>query len=210
MLYSLTQEELEHTCFPLGNLTKTEVRRLAQENGFINAGKHDSQDICFVPDGDYASFIERFTGKTFPEGDFVDAEGKVLGKHRGMIHYTIGQRKGLGISWHSPLYVCRLDLPSNRVVLGSNEDLFTRKLTASEVNWIAFDAPKEPFRAMAKVRYRHTPQWAVVTPLGEDRMEVVFDEPQRAITAGQSVVLYQEDVVVGGGIIEGDGNGTER
>ena len=205
VLYCLTQEQLSATCFPLGELTKEEVRQIAEENGFVNARKHDSQDICFVPDGDYASFIERFTGKSFPQGEFVDKAGRVLGTHKGLIHYTIGQRKGLGVSYTSPLYVLGMDREKNRVVLGANEELFTRELTASEVNWVSVPEPGEPVSCLAKIRYRHIPQPATVYPLEGNRIRVVFDEPQRAITAGQAVVLYDGEYVLGGGTIDRNG-----
>ena len=202
VLYSLTQEQLEHTCFPLGSLTKPEVREIADKQGFLNAKKQDSQDICFVPDGDYASFIEQYSGKTFPEGDFVDLSGNVLGRHKGIIHYTIGQRKGLGLSVPEPVYVCRLDLENNRVILGKNDDLFSKGLIATDINLISVAEIKEPIRLKAKVRYRQKEQWAQVTQTGEDTLRVEFEEPQRAITKGQALVLYDGDTVVGGGTIQ--------
>lgn len=201
VLYSMTQEQLAHTLFPLGEMEKAETRRLAEEKGFMNSEKPDSQDICFVPDGDYAGFIRRTTGKAYPEGDFVDKEGKVLGTHKGIIHYTRGQRKGLGVSAAAPLYVCEICPKENRIVLGANEDLFARELDAGDMNWIYWDAPPETFRARAKVRYRHMEQWATVHVLADGKIHVEFDEPQRAITRGQSVVLYDGDIVLGGGII---------
>lgn len=203
VLYTLTQEKLAHTRLPLGKMTKTAVRAIADEQGFGNSKKPDSQDICFVPDGDYAGFIRRQTGKACPPGDFVDEEGKVLGRHKGIIHYTIGQRRGLGISAAAPLYVCRICPETNQIVLGENGDLFTAELEADCVNWIFWEEPPESFRAKAKVRYRHKEQWAQVTVLGKNRIRVEFDEPQRAITRGQSVVLYQDDLVLGGGVISG-------
>ena len=202
VLWSLTQEQLAHTIFPLGDLTKAEVRAIAQENGFCNANRGDSQDICFIPDGDYVSFIERATGKIFPVGNFVDTEGRVLGQHLGVIRYTIGQRKGLGIAFGKPTYVCKKDTKTNTVVLGSNDDLFSRELTAHWLNLIACERIEEPMRVQAKVRYTAAPAWATVTQTSEDRISVIFDEPQRAISAGQSVVLYDGDVVVGGAIID--------
>lgn len=202
VLYTLTQEQLAHTLFPLGELSKPQVREIAEKNGFINAHKSDSQDICFVPDGDYAAFIERYTGKPLVPGDFVDETGRVLGQHRGVLCYTIGQRKGLGLSLPAPLYVCGKSAADNRVILGPHERLFSRHLDACDVNWIAFDgAPSGPIRVKAKVRYKQAEQWATVTPTGDRTMCVVFDEPQRAIAAGQAVVLYDGDVVVGGGTI---------
>ncbi len=204
VLYAMTQDELAHTRFPLGEMTKDETRRIAEENGFVNAHRHDSQDICFIPDGDYAAFIERFTGKSFPEGEFRDVKGHVYGTHKGLIRYTIGQRKGLGIAWTEPLYVCGKDQEQNAVILGSNDDLFRTDLTASDVNWIAWDKPEKSFRAEAKIRYRHEPKPATVYPMEEGRIRVVFDEPQRAITGGQAVVLYDGDRVLGGGFIDQD------
>lgn len=201
VLYSLTQYQLARTRLPLGELSKERVREIAREQGFLNAHKHDSQDICFVPDGDYAAAIRRFSGKDYPSGTFVDAEGKVLGTHKGIIHYTVGQRKGLGLALSEPHYVCRKDVASNTVVLGKNSDLFSRALDAEDVNWILWETPPASFRAKARIRYQQTEQWATVYPVGIDRLHLEFDEPQRAIAAGQSVVLYDGDTVVGGGII---------
>lgn len=202
VLYALTQHQLAHTLFPLGDYRKEEIRRIAEEKGFINAHKRDSQDICFVPDGDYAAFIERHTGKTFPEGNFVDLDGNVLGTHRGLIRYTVGQRKGLGIALGKPAFVCRKDEATNTVILGDNNDLFSKTLTAHDVNLIACDTLDGAVRVTAKVRYGQTEQPATVTMIGEGRIRVDFDTPQRAIAAGQSVVLYDGDTVVGGGIID--------
>lgn len=201
VLYTLTQDQLAHTQFPLGGMEKTETRKIAEEQGFINARKHDSQDICFVQDGSYADFIESYTGRVFPEGDFVDQEGNTMGRHKGIIRYTIGQRKGLGLAVPEPVYVCRLDMDNNKVILGKNEDLFSRTLTANDINLISVSEITEPMRVKAKVRYRQKEQWATVTQTGEDSLRVDFDEPQRAITKGQAVVLYDGDTVVGGGTI---------
>ena len=201
VLYSLTQEQLAHTRLPLGAMHKSETRRIAEEQGFYNADKPDSQDICFVPDGDYAGFIARFTGHDCPAGDFVDEEGHVLGRHKGIVHYTVGQRKGLGIAADAPLYVKQIDAASNRVVLSGNESLFSRELTANDFNWIAYDVPPRELRASARVRYHQREQAATVTVLGDGRVHLVFDEPQRAITPGQAVVLYDGDTVLGGGTI---------
>ena len=202
VLYSLTQEQLAHTRLPLGEFEKTDTRRIAEELGFFNARKPDSQDICFVPDGDYAAFIERTTGRTYPEGNFVDEQGNVLGRHRGIIHYTIGQRRGLGIAAETPLYVKRIDPERNEVVLCRDEALYSRTLTAKELNWMAFDTPPDSFRASAKIRYRHTEQPCTVKALPGGRVAVEFDEPQRAATPGQAVVFYDGDTVLGGGVIE--------
>lgn len=200
VLYSLTQYQLSHTLFPLGSMNKTEVRKIAEENGFINAKKHDSQDICFVPDGKYAEFIERYTGKTYENGDFVDKDGNILGEHKGIIRYTIGQRKGLGLALPAPMYVFKKDLENNKVILGSNDDLFTSELYADNINLITTDRITEPIRIKAKVRYNQKEQPATAEQIG-GKLHIVFDEPQRAICKGQAVVMYDGDTVVGGGTI---------
>ena len=202
VLYMLTQEQLAHISLPLGGLLKTEVREIAEKHGFVNARKHDSQDICFVPDGDYAKFIEQYTGRKSIPGDFVDTEGNILGKHKGIIHYTLGQRRGLGIPAASRLYVCDISPKTNQVVLGNNEDLFHSELTATKVNLISCESLKEPMRLKAKIRYRHPEQEAVAWQTEDGVLHVRFDKPQRAITRGQAVVLYDGDIVVGGGVIE--------
>lgn len=201
VLYSMTQEQLAHTLFPLGSLRKTEVRKIAEEHGFVNAKKHDSQDICFVQTGTYADFIESYTGKKYPAGYFKDISGNILGTHKGIIHYTVGQRKGLGISSDRPLYVKSVNPDDNTVILCHDEDLFTKTLEANNVNLISVSDIKEPMRVTAKVRYRHNAQSATVTKIGDGTIRVEFDEPQRAVTKGQAVVLYDGDVVVGGGTI---------
>ena len=200
-LYALTQEQLAHARFPLGELTKPQVRQIAEEQGFINARKSDSQDICFVPDGDYFSFLQRFTGKTYESGDFLDLNGKVVGSHKGAVGYTLGQRKGLGLAMGAPVYVCGKDMACNTVTVGPNEALFTKELVAKDWNWIAFPALNEPIRCRAKARSRMTEQAATVYPMENGLAKVVFDEPQRAITPGQAVVLYYGDTVLGGGTI---------
>lgn len=201
VLYSVTQDILAHTKFPLGELSKAEVRELASKYEFINAEKPDSQDICFVPDGDYARVIEENTGKTYEPGDFVDHDGNVLGTHKGLIHYTIGQRKGLGIAAKAPLYVCELCPSDNTVILGSNDDLFTKEALVTDVNWISGESPKEAIHVKAKVRYRMTEQPVTIIPLENNEVKLVFDEPQRAITPGQAAVFYDGDDVLGGGVI---------
>lgn len=201
VLYSLSQEQLEHTLFPLGGLTKEQARKIAEENDFTNADKHDSQDICFVPDGDYASFIERHTGKSYPCGDFIDKQGKILGEHKGIIRYTIGQRKGLGLALPAPMYVCEKDIENNKVVLCSNDELFSSELYATDLNWIAFDTPPESFKANARIRYNQKEQPATVIVIDDNKIKIVFDAPQRAISKGQAVVLYDGDTVIGGGTI---------
>ena len=201
VLYSLTQKQLSRVIFPLGNMAKAEVRAIAEENGFINAHKKESQDICFVKNEDYTDFIKRYTGKTYPEGDFVDKDGNVLGTHRGIICYTVGQRKGLGLALPAPLYVCEIDTDKNRVVLCPNEGLFTKELIATDINLISVPDLYTPMKVKAKVRYRHTEQSATAVQIDENTIRVTFDEPQRAITKGQSVVLYDGDIVLGGGRI---------
>lgn len=203
VLYSMTQEQLAMTLFPLGEMTKEQVRKMAEQHGLVNADKPDSQDICFVPDGDYASFIEKYTGKRFEPGPFVDTSGRVLGQHKGIIRYTIGQRKGLGISSTEPLYVCQLKPETNQVVLGREKELYATQLEAREINLIPFDNLEQPIKVKAKIRYRQAEQPATVEQIGPDRLRITFDQPQRAITKGQSVVLYNGDYVVGGGIIDG-------
>ena len=201
VLWSLTQEQLAHVQFPLGDMVKSEVRALAEAHGFINAKKHDSQDICFVQNGSYADFIEQYTGKTYPPGDFVDTRGRILGQHRGIIRYTIGQRKGLGLALSEPMYVKSVDPETNTVTLGTEQELYTQSLVATGINLIAVPTLSGVVRVKAKVRYRQPEQWATVTRTGADAFTVVFDEPQRAVTRGQSVVLYDGDLVLGGGII---------
>ncbi len=202
VLWCLTQKQLSRTRFPLGEYSKAQVREIAESINFSTARKQDSQDICFIPDGDYAAFIEKYSGLSFPDGDFVTADGRVLGTHKGIIRYTVGQRKGLGLALPAPMYVKEKDVENNRVILCDNQSLFTRELTAKDINFIPFDKLERDLRVKAKVRYKHEEQWATVTPAGEARFRLVFDEPQRAIAKGQSVVLYDGDYVVGGGIID--------
>ncbi len=202
VLYSLTQEQLSHTIFPLGNLEKSEVRQIAESAGLVNSDKPDSQDICFVPDGDYVSFIKKFTETEVPEGNFISTDGKILGKHRGIINYTVGQRKGLGISLGKPAYVVKKDIFTNTVTLGDEKDLYTKSLIAYDVNLISVAEITEPMRVTAKTRYSQHEQPAVVSYLGNGEYMVEFDEPQRAVTSGQAVVLYDGDIVVGGGTIK--------
>lgn len=200
-LYSLTQHQLSHTRFPLGNLTKAEVREIAEAQGFINAKKRDSQDICFIPDGDYYAFLKSHTGKTYPSGDYLDLSGNVVGKHQGAAAYTIGQRKGLGIALGQPMYVCGKDMAANTVTIGTNEALFHTTLLANNWNWFLFPTLTAPLQVKAKTRSRMTEQTATVYPEENGFARVVFDMPQRAITPGQAVVLYDGDVVIGGGTI---------
>ncbi len=196
-LYSLTQAQLHHTLFPLGGLTKEQVRSIAEENGFINAQKKDSQDICFVPEGDYLTFMRSHTGKDYPAGDFLDLSGKVVGSHKGAVGYTLGQRKGLGLALGAPVYVCGKNMAENTVTVGPEEALFHRALRANDWNWISIAELTEPIRVKAKARSRMTEQNATVYPDGR----VEFDQPQRALTPGQAVVLYDGDTVVGGGTV---------
>ena len=200
VLYSLTQDQLARVRFPLGEYSKTEIRAIAEKNGFINADKPDSQDICFVPDGKYAEFIENYTGKKYPEGNFVDEEGNVLGTHKGIIHYTVGQRKGLGLSLKEPMYVKKLDMEKNEVMLCRDEALFSSVLYADNVNLISVPEIEGEMRIKAKVRYRHIEDDAVAT-MENGLLKIEFDRPQRAITRGQAVVMYDGDIVVGGGRI---------
>ena len=201
VLYSLTQDQLAHTLFPLGSMRKTDVREIAEKNGFINADKPDSQDICFVPNGKYAEFLEYYTGKTYPAGDFISTDGAFLGKHKGIVRYTVGQHKGLGIPSEEPLYVKKINMSDNTVILGRESELYSRDVIVCDFNWISGEAPQREIRCKAKVRYRQKEQWATVTPIGETSVKIVFDEPQRATTPGQAAVLYDGDIVLGGGTI---------
>ena len=200
-LACLNQHQLAHSHFPLGNLTKNEARVIAETQGLITARKKDSQDICFVPDGDYVSFMKNYTGRDYPCGDYLDLSGKVVGKHCGAVCYTLGQRKGLGIALGAPVYVCSKDMEANTVTVGPESALFATTLVADNWNWFPFETLTEPIRVMAKARYRHIPQPATVYPEEKGKAKVVFDTPQRAMTPGQTVALYDGNVVVGGGII---------
>ncbi len=201
VLWRLSKEKLENTIFPLGNiLSKDEARALASQAGLDVSTKKDSQDICFVPDGDYATFIENYRKKSYPVGEFVNLQGDTLGKHKGIIRYTIGQRKGLGLALPAPMYVVAKDLEKNQVVLGFNEDLFSRELYATEVNLSAIDTIDTPLRVKAKIRYNQEAKDAYAS-MENGLLHIVFDEPQRAICRGQSVVIYDGDTVLGGGII---------
>ncbi len=200
-LSCLNQHQLSHTMFPLGRLTKEQVRQIAEAQGFVTARKKDSQDICFIPDGDYVAFMERYNAKQYTQGNFLDLRGNVIGKHNGAVGYTIGQRKGLGLAMGQPVYVCSKNMADNTVTVGPNDALWRSELLANDWNWIAFETLNAPIRALARVRYRHTEQPATVYPLENGYAKVVFDTPQRAITAGQAVVLYDGDTVIGGGTI---------
>lgn len=202
-LYGLTQEQLAHVLFPLGDLDKAQVRRIAEERGLVNARKRDSQDICFVPDGKYADFIERTTGAPAPAGDFLDGEGRVLGRHRGIIRYTLGQHKGLGLSTEEPLYVLEKDAAANTIRLGPDSALWSTTLTAADVNWVAVPEPSSPLPVTVKTRYSQREAAAEVEALPGGRCRVTFAEPQRAVTPGQAVVFYRGEAVAGGGTICG-------
>ena len=201
VLYQLTQRQLSHLLLPIGEYDKPSIRALAAEAGLINAEKPDSQDICFVPDGDYVNFLQNYGHVTLTEGDFVDRSGKVLGRHKGLVAYTTGQRKGLGVSAGERRYVISKDASTNTVLLGDDADLFSATLTANRLNWIEPE-PDAPIRVTAKTRYSQREAAATVTPLPDGRARVDFDEPQRAVTAGQAVVFYDGERVVGGGTIE--------
>ena len=201
VLYSMTQYQLEHTMFPLGDIDKTQTRTIAEKNGFINAQKHDSQDICFVQNGRYVDFIKQKTGREYPEGDFVDKDGNVLGRHCGIICYTVGQRKGLGLSFEKPHYVCGVNPENNTVILGLESDLYSSTVYADDVNLIAVDSIEKPMRVTARVRYHGKEQPATVEQIDNDRIRIDFDVPQRAATKGQAVVMYDGDTVIGGGTI---------
>ena len=201
VLYNLTQEQLKRIVFPLGTMNKEQVREIALQNGLVNADKPDSQDICFVPDGDYAGFIDRY-GAEYTHGSFVDIHGNILGEHKGIIHYTIGQRKGLGLSFGKPMFVVAKNAENNTVTLGEQELLFTSEITARDVNLIATDKLTSPQHCTAKTRYTGAEIPCEISDLGNGRVQVIFDKPQRAAARGQSVVFYDGDIVIGGGIIE--------
>lgn len=201
VLYNLTQNQLAHVLFPLGEFSKPEIRKKAEDMELINADRPDSQDICFVPDGDYASFIEKKIGKEYECGDYVDINGNVLGQHKGVIRYTLGQRKGLGIALGKPAFVLDKNSSTNRVVLGDEEHLFKSRVCVEKVNFIPFDRLEGKMRVTAKLRYRHSAQPALIIPNGENGVIIEFDEPQRAPSPGQAAVFYDGDIVVGGGII---------
>lgn len=200
-LYNLTQEQLKRTLMPVGQYSKDEIRKIAEKIGLLVANKPDSQDICFVPDGDYAAYIEENAGVKIPEGNFVTLDGKILGKHKGIIHYTVGQRKGLGLSLGYPAFVLEIRPETNEVVIGTNEDSMTTTLKANRVNFMSVEDLPEPKRVFAKIRYNHKGAWCTVEKTGEDEITCTFEEPQRAVTPGQAVVLYDGEYVLGGGTI---------
>ncbi len=200
VLYSVKRELLPYILMPLGEYSKEEIREYAASHGFINANKKDSQDICFVPDGDYAKIIAEKSKKTYPEGEFVTLDGKVLGRHKGIIGYTIGQRKGLGLALPEPMYVCEKNVETNRVILGLSEDLMKRDMNVKDINWLASQNVPDKIRAKVKIRYKQEEQSAEIN-FTEDGARVLFDEPQRAISKGQAAVFYDGDTVLGGGTI---------
>lgn len=202
VLYSMTQEQLSHTLFPLGTLRKTQVRELASKLKLVTARKHDSQDICFIPDGNYGAFLERYTGKSYSPGAFLDRTGSVIGQHRGAVRYTLGQRKGLGLALGRPVYVCGKNMKDNTVTIGDQDSLLSRELLAQDVNWISVPSLNAPMRIQVKTRYHQPEQLATVFPHGTGEFRLKFDSPQRAVTPGQAVVLYDGDCVVGGGTIK--------
>ena len=203
-LYNLTQEQLARTLMPVGEYTKDEVREIADKIQLRVANKPDSQDICFVPDGDYAGFIEDTLQTELPTGNFVTLDGKILGRHKGITHYTVGQRKGLGLALGYPAFVIEIRPETNEVVIGTNEDSMSHYVRANQLNFMAIDDLKEPMRVFAKIRYNHKGAWCVIEKTGEDEVLCTFEEIQRAITPGQAVVFYDGDYVLGGGTIIGD------
>lgn len=206
-LWELTQEQLSRALFPLGEMMKSDVREIARKTDSYTADKKESQEICFVPDGKYSEFIDRYLSAEEREaeipagGEIVNTRGETIGEHTGIHRYTIGQRRGLGISNEKPLYVVQIERAKNQIIVGEAEDLESLEFTVKGVNWVAFDTPNEPVRAAVKVRYRHEPAPATIYALPEKRARVVFDEPQRAITPGQATIFYDGDEVVGGGWI---------
>lgn len=201
VLYQLTQHQLAHLLLPVGEFDKPTIRGSAREAGLLNADKADSQDICFVPDGDYPAFLERYTGRHYPAGDFLDETGRVVGRHRGAVCYTLGQRKGLGLAMGAPVYVCGKDMEKNTVTVGPNEALFSSALRGNNWVWYPFPELTEPVRVTVKTRHSQTEQPGTVYPEADGFARVEFDAPQRAVTPGQAVVVYQGDLVVGGGTI---------
>jgi tRNA-specific 2-thiouridylase len=201
VLYVLTQEKLAHALFPIGDYPKTEIRALAEKYGLPTASRPDSQDLCFLAGDDYRNFLRRNAAEMLKPGEIVRRDGRTVGEHNGLANYTIGQRKGLGIASPVPLYVLGKNSVTNTLIVGTQEELGSRELSAHEVNWLSGEAPREPFRADVKIRYTAKEAEALVTPLEGDRARVRFDAPQRDITAGQAAVFFQGDIVIGGGII---------
>lgn len=202
VLYHMTQEQLAHTLFPLGEYTKEEIRKKAEKHGLVTAQKSDSQDICFIPDGNHLKFIEEYSGEKIGVGNILDINGNIIGQHNGYYKYTIGQRKGINVNCQEKSYVVEIRPETNEVVVGKNKDLYASRLIAGDFNWISKIVPDKPVRVEGRIRYHQALSWATAYVLGDGKVEVIFDEPQRAITKGQSVVLYDGDVVLGGGTIE--------
>ena len=203
VLYVMTQNQLRHALMPLGGFTKERVRQVAGELGLPVADKAESQEICFIPDGDYTRFLKEYMPQAAKPGPIMDREGKTLGEHRGILFYTIGQRKGLGISAREPLYVVAIDRERNAIIVGTKREVYGDELIAANLNWIAIESLEQPLQLKAKIRYRHREVAAVITPvLSEDRVHVRFKQPQMAMTPGQAIVFYHKDTVVGGGTIE--------
>ncbi len=201
-LYNLNQEQLSRVIFPLGKYSKEEVKEIAKKVNLPTKSKAESQEICFIKDNDYKKYISQESNTVLPEGEFVDTQGNILGYHRGILNYTIGQRRDLGISTGEPMYVLSIDADSNQIVLGSNNELFSKELTVKNLNWIIFDTLKESMEVKSKIRYGATEADSVIHPIEEGKVEVIFSQPQRAITRGQAIVFYKNNLVVGGGIIE--------
>ena len=201
-LYSLTQEQLRRTLMPVGDFSKEEIRRIAEKIGLGVAEKPDSQDICFVPDGDYASFIEKHAGREIPKGNFVTADGRVLGPHKGIIHYTVGQRKGLGLALGYPAFVLEIRPDTREVVIGNYEESLAKSLTVSDLNFMSVEDLAEPRRVFVKIRYNHKGVWGRIEKTGADQVTCTFEEPQRAVTPGQAAVFYDGEYIMGGGRIK--------
>lgn len=200
-LYNLTQYQLEHTLMPIGDYTKDQIRAIADDIGIMVAHKPDSMEICFVPDNDYAGYIQRETGYNSVPGNFVDLEGNVIGKHNGIIHYTVGQRKGLGLAMGHPVFVAAIRPETNEVVIGDDKDVYSEKLYANKLNFMSIEKLTEPMHVLGKIRYSHAGAGCTIRMVDDDLLECIFDEPQRAITPGQALVLYDGDNVLGGGVI---------
>ena len=201
-LWSIKKDDLSRILFPLGEYSKPNIREIANNLGFFNANRSDSQDICFIPDQNYAEFIKSYSSVSFPKGNFISLDGEILGTHDGIINYTIGQRKGLGLSLGYPAFVCNKNVLDNTVTLCNNDQLFSNNLTASSLNVLLNGALDNKTRCYAKIRYRHSPTMATIERIDQDRIKVTFDEAQRAITAGQAIVLYDGDTVIGGAVID--------
>lgn len=200
-LYNLTQQQLAHTLMPVGDYTKDQIRKIAEDNYLMVAHKPDSMEICFIPDNDYAGYIEKSTDYKSVPGNFVDVNGKVIGKHNGIIHYTVGQRKGLGLAMGHPVFVVAIRPETNEVVIGENDDVFSKTLYAKNINFMSIDKLEGSMRARGKIRYSHNGADCTIRMIDNDTLECVFDEPQRAVTPGQALVLYDGEYVLGGGVI---------